>query len=235
MRRRQAALTLAGAAAAIGFCVVALLTIDLPGDAALPREALTAVRDKTGVSNLVAALLLDVRLYDTLFELFVFSMAVLGVRSFLKDSAGPAVREPLAESHVVRHAAYVLFPAVALLAAYLAVFGHVAPGGGFGGGAVAATGFLLVCVALGVEVLASRIRDGVLEWIEGLSMLGVLAFAVLPGAAWGELLSNPLGGGRPGGLASGGAIPALNLLIACKVFAGAWAVTYHFVRHRGEV
>jgi multicomponent Na+:H+ antiporter subunit B len=189
----------------------------------------------TGAANRVAALVLDVRLYDTLFELFAFSMAVLGVRLFLRRSAGTAVDEPLAESHVVQRAAHVLFPPVLVLGMYFAAFGHLSPGGGFGGGAVAATGLLLVFVALGAQLLARRFRDTALERIEGVVLLLIVLVAVAP-IAWGRpLLANLLPAGTAGTLRSGGMIPWYSGLVAIKVFAGAWAVVHFFVRHRGEV
>lgn len=223
----------AGALASAGFAAVLLLSI---GRGEAGGETAEVIRlTATGAANRVAAIVLDIRLYDTLFELFAFSVAVLGVRRFLRRTAGPAVEESLVESHVVRRAAYVLLPPMLVLGAYLACFGHLSPGGGFGGGAVAATGVLLVSVALGADLLAQRFRDERLERLEAVVLVVLLIIALIP-AAWSRpLLANLLPPGQPGSLLSAGTIPIYSVLIALKVFAGAWAVVHFFVRHRGEV
>jgi multicomponent Na+:H+ antiporter subunit B len=222
-----------GALACAGFTAVVLLSIGR-GEAGGETAPFLRVA-ATGAANRVASIVLDIRLYDTLFELFAFSVAVLGVRRFLRRTSGPAAEETLVESHVVRRAAHILFPPMLVLGAYLACFGHLSPGGGFGGGAVAATGVLLVSVALGADVLAQRFRDERLERLEGAVLMVLLLIALCP-VAWSRpLLSNLLAPGRPGSLLSAGTIPIYSVLVAIKVFAGAWAVVHFFVRHRGEV
>ncbi|UCF09427.1 MAG: hypothetical protein JSW65_05005 [Candidatus Bipolaricaulota bacterium] len=220
--------------AAAAFCAVVLLRFGGGGETAAEAVRAIALTEATGAANRVAAVVLDVRLYDTLFELFAFAMAVLGVRLFLRTSR-VASAETIAESHVVRRAAQVLLPPALLLGIYLAIFGHLSPGGGFSGGAVAATGLLLVTVALGADALARRFRDCWLERLEGLVLVVILVLVLLPITWAAPVASNALPPGRPGRLPSGGLIPIYSLLISLKVFAGAWAVIHYFVRHRGEV
>ncbi len=200
----------------------------------------------TGASNSVCSVVLGARLLDTLFEVLVFSVAVLGVRWMLeRGGSDPSTGEPhsrsvpvsvpeIAESDVVRRSAYLLFPPVTLLGIYLAVFGHLSPGGGFGGGAVAASGLLLVAVAVGAQTVARRFHEEALarlEWGVVVLILGLALTSLLVGAPRSGLLP----AGVPGELTGGGWLLVYNLLIAIKVFLGGWAIIHLFIEHRGEI
>jgi multicomponent Na+:H+ antiporter subunit B len=234
MRVWQSWRVIAAALVAASFCAVVLLFIGVGEEPEADAARAIAVTAVPGATNRVAAVVLDVRLYDTLFELFAFAMAVLGVRLFLRPSR-PVTAEAITESHILRRAALVLLPPVLLLGAYLALFGHVSPGGGFSGGAVAATGLLLVAVALGADALARRFRDRQAEMLEGVALAVILGLVLLPLVWGGAVALNFLPAGTPGRIASAGTIPLYSVLIAVKVFAGAWAVIHYFIRHRGEI
>lgn len=220
--------------AAMAFCAVVLAFFGQGGETVSEAARTIAVTAESGAANRVSAIVMDIRLYDTLFELFAFTMAVLGVRLFLRPSR-PVAGEAIPESPILRRAALVLLPPVLLMGAYLAVFGHLSPGGGFSGGAVAATGLLLVVVALGADALARRFDDRWMERLEG-SLLGLLLVLVLLPLAWrAPVAVNFLPAGEMGTLFSAGTIPVYSVLIAVKVCAGAWAVIHYFIRHRGEI
>ena len=187
--------------------------------------------------NLVSAIYLNYRLYDTLFEILVFSVAVLGVRFYLvgrgRDKAEAI--EHIPESQVVRTSADLLFPLILLLGIYLALFGHLAPGGGFSGGVVASSGLLLCAVALGADAVAHRFHEPAFERLEWVILLAILFLAVFPIALRHVPLSDLLPQGRAGSMLSGGSILFYNVLIGLKVFIGTWVVIQYFLRHRGEI
>ena len=96
--------------------------------------------DRSGVSNPVTAVLLNFRGYDTLLEMVVLLLALLGVWSM----AGRGVREPQPDP-VLGTLSGLLVPLLILVAAYLLWVGAHAPGGAFQAGAVlAAAGVLLL-------------------------------------------------------------------------------------------
>ena len=213
---------------------------------AVATERVRELIASTGASNSVCSIVLGARLLDTLFEVLVFSVAVLGVRWMLeRGGPDPSAGEPrthsvlapvaeIAESDVVRRSAYLLFPPVTLLGIYLAVFGHLSPGGGFGGGAVAASGLLLVAVAVGAQTVARRFHEQALarlEWGVVAVILGIALVSSLLGAPKSGLLP----AGVPGELTGGGWLLVYNLLIAIKVFLGGWAIIHLFIEHRGEI
>ncbi|MBV8972854.1 MAG: hypothetical protein JO290_11240, partial [Sphingomonadaceae bacterium] len=111
------------------------------------------IPDARGVSNMVAAVNFDVRGIDTVGEEAMLVAAIVGAVVLLRGSRGEgttdrAVRvpgralEPRADATalVCRIGAVVTL----VFGLYMALHGTVTPGGGFQGGAVVASGLLLV-------------------------------------------------------------------------------------------
>jgi len=220
-----------------GFCTLVFLTSGYQGPrGSADNPYLAAGASETGAVNLVTGIYLNYRLYDSLFELLIFSIAVLGVRFYLNtdESKKPSV-ERVAESPVVRIAADLLFGPIIMIGLYLIVFGHLSPGGGFSGGAVGGTGLLLCATALGAEVVARRFHEQIIEQIEWAILLAILLFAIDPVFFGYTPLTDLIGPGEAGTLFSGGTIPIHNVLIGVKVFIGTWVIIYSFIRHRGEI
>lgn len=99
---------------------------------------------ESGVSNQVTAVLLNFRSFDTLLELAVLLLAVIGVWSL-----GRAATHPLPPAGpVLLTLVRGLMPLAILIAGYLVWIGDRAPGGAFQGGAVlGAAGIMLALVA----------------------------------------------------------------------------------------
>jgi len=220
-----------------GFCALLLLTSGYDGArGSTGNPYLSAGASETGAVNLVSGIYLNYRLYDSLFELLIFSIAVLGVRFYLNadESKKPSVVK-IAESPVVRISADLLFGPIIMIGLYLIVFGHLSPGGGFSGGAVGGSGLLLCAAALGAEVVARRFHEQIIEQIEWGILLVILMFVIAPVLLGRMPLTDLLPPGQEGTLLSGGTIPVHNVLIGIKVFIGTWVIIYSFIRHRGEI
>lgn len=152
--------------AALGWSVLSI-SVEPEG---LTAPALTRLAE-SGVSNPVTAVLLNYRGYDTLLELAVLLLAVVGVWSLREgDLSSPDIKDRPLLTSLLR----LLLPMLVLAAGYLLWVGAFAPGGAFQGGAL--LGGALVLVILGG--LASRIvqRERLLRF--GL-VLGVLVFAAV--------------------------------------------------------
>ena len=107
----------------------------LPG---LVSEQLEA----SGVSHPVTAVLLNFRAWDTLLELVVLLLAVLGVRQLRPASGTAPAVWPLLQAW-----SHILAPLAIILAGYLLWRGSSAPGGAFQAGALLAAGIVVLRLA----------------------------------------------------------------------------------------
>jgi multicomponent Na+:H+ antiporter subunit B len=167
----------------------------------------------------------DFRGIDTLGEEFILFAAAVGVLALLRIqraeeevAAEPAgSRRPTAESATVRSVATALAAPVLVLGADLVAHGHLTPGGGFQGGVVLMTAFLLVYLA------GSHLRFGATGPLAGMEIAegtGAAGFAVIGLGGMvlaGAFLENFLGFGTVGSLVSGGVIPLLNIAVGLEV------------------
>lgn len=224
-------------AVAIVVAFAGLVILVVVNNAANPEDSqLYLARElaETGASNRVAGIYLNYRLLDTLLEVLVFSVAVLGVRHYLRKSDQVDLPD-LPESEVVRTAVSFLSPLALLLCMFFAVFGHISPGGGFAAGVIAASALLYVAIAHGMEATEAKLNPVRLAMIEEGILLGLLFFVLAPIVTGRAPLTDLLPKGEPGQLISAGSIPIYNLLIMAKVFLGSWLVIAAFAQHRGEL
>jgi len=115
--------------------------LSLPDQAVGLSEQVRANMETSGVSNLVTAVLLNFRGYDTLLEMGVLLVALLGVWSLGAAAAHRRVDPEPVLSFLVGW----LVPMMLLMAGYLLWVGAAAPGGAFQAGSVlAAAGILLL-------------------------------------------------------------------------------------------
>lgn len=172
------------------------------------------------VENAVAAIVLGMRLWDTLFEVLVYALAMVGVRFFLGGMGWREGFAPLAETPLLRRSADLLFGPILVFALYVAVSGHIGPGGGFPAGIILGSGILLLALAKGMERVSAELYE---PRLEGLEYVAVSATLLLAGVV---LIV---------GVRSSAAFVAGNLLIAVEVAIGAWVVLHRFALARGEV
>ena len=120
---------------------------------------------------------------------------------------------------IVRCTARIVVGFIAVFGIYIAMTGHLSPGGGFSGGVILAAAVLLIVLAFGREGSAKLITEDRWHlWDAG----GAMAFLLVAmfGYFAGSFFFNFIHIGRPGRLLSGGAIPVSNLAVAVKVAAG---------------
>lgn len=144
-------------------------------------------------------------------------------------------------SVVVRTIARILVPVALLFGGYVILHGHLTPGGGFQGGAVAASAVALLLVAFGTSAVKGlKSPFSVLEDLGGVAfvVLGFLGigytffFNVLAGS--GGLFGAPVAPGpNPGYLNTGGTLPLMNWAVGFKVIGGLGAVVVLFALFGG--
>lgn len=152
----------------------------------LPAEV-TANLDASGVQHPVTAVLLNFRGYDTLLEVAVLLLALLGVFALAHPAPGPT-HQPAPAHPVLQALARLLAPLMVLVAGYLLWAGAHAPGGAFQAGAVLAAGGVLLRLA---GILPAWAKPGRL--LRGGLALGLLVFLAVAAAALlqGRLLQYP--------------------------------------------
>lgn len=184
------------------------------------------VVQETGVPNAVSGIIFRNRLYDTLFEVVVFSIAVMGVR-FLLSNEQPSNRIRAFTDHPSVVLAQLGATVAALVSVELAIRGHLSPGGGFAAGVAGGTALGLVTITSSLPRMDALYQRWHAAIVEKVSVLIVVVLAAL------MLIGVELPQGELGTLNSGGWIPLLNVLVALKVTLGSWAAVLLFIRYRG--
>lgn len=134
--------------AALGLAL-ALAMLQLPPPKVHLAEFVDAHLGSSGVAHPVTAVLLNFRGYDTLLEIAVLLLALLGVLSTTGDDPSHGLRVSGSPQPVLQSVARLLAPLMVLVAGYLLWAGSHRPGGAFQAGAVlAAAGVLLYLAGL---------------------------------------------------------------------------------------
>lgn len=171
--------------------------------------------NETGAANLVTAVLVTYRGLDTLGEVTIL-FTVAAIIAFFMKASKQEIHPRRRVTEILTTAARILVPGTMLLGAYIFINGHLTPGGGFQGGAVIASGFVLMLLAFPEANLSHK----TITWVESISgfsfvLLGLLGIFL----AGGFLDTSFLPLGQFGSLLSAGAIPLIYIFIGLKVGA----------------
>lgn len=185
----------------------------------LADQYLTLVPRELGAPNVVTGILITYRGFDTLGEVAVLFMVAAGVGVLLGGSDAGSIEDadkPRQPSELVGNGAEIILPLIFLFGAYVIKNGHLSAGGGFQGGAVVASGTMLLMLALPATRLNHAFL-GVTESTAGVVYvtIGILGLVFAAGFLDSRIL--PLG--EFGTLVSAGAIPVISALLGVKVGA----------------
>ncbi|MGD1700779.1 Na(+)/H(+) antiporter subunit B [Dapis sp. BLCC M229] len=180
----------------------------------------------SGVANVVSGIIFRNRLYDTIFEVVVFTISILGVRFLLANEQPTETVYQFSDrpSIVLARLGATIS---ALVSIELAIRGHLSPGGGFAAGVAGGTAIGLIAITSSSEQMEKIYKKWNAATWEKISVLIFIVLAAI------TLMGGELPQGELGGLVSGGIIPILNILVALKVALGSWAVILLFIRYRG--
>ncbi len=132
-------------------------------------------------------------------------------------------------SRIVKATANLLFPFILVFGFYIIIHGHLTPGGGFQGGAVAATGFILMLVAFSPETIKKHFSTDSMKYTEAFGLLLFIVTAFIAIALGSTFFFNWLASGgiifgeavaygtNPGILNSAGTIPLMNIAVGIEV------------------
>ncbi|BAY94429.1 CPA3 family monovalent cation:proton [Tolypothrix sp. PCC 7601] len=179
-----------------------------------------------GIPNAVTVIILRNRLYDTIFEVIVFTIAIMGAYYLLANE-----RPSCAIYNFTDKPSIVLArlgaTITSLVSIELAIRGHLTPGGGFAAGVAGGTAIGLIAITSSPEWMQAIYQRWHAAIWEKVSVLIFIVLAVI------TLSGYELPHGEMGALFSGGIIPILNILVAIKVALGSWAAILVFIRYRG--
>jgi multicomponent Na+:H+ antiporter subunit B len=187
----------------------------------LAHSYLTRTPSELGSANVITGILITYRGFDTLGEVAVLFMAAAGIGILLaaakgQSGSGEKTDPGRPPSEFLRRGGDIILPLIFLFGAYVVMNGHISAGGGFQGGAVLASGAVLLVVAYPETVIA----QGALSITESLAgalyvLTGIFGLIL----AGGFLDSRFLPAGNIGDVFSAGAIPIISILLGIKVGA----------------
>jgi multicomponent Na+:H+ antiporter subunit B len=184
---------------------------------------------QTNATGVVSAVNFDYRGFDTVGEEFILFVAATGVATVLRHLRGEREREARDEaadrnvpptSEAVRMTALILTGSVLVMGWYLASHAQTSPSGGFQGGVVLATAFILVYLA-GQFLAFERISPvDITDAVEAVGAGGFAAVGISAVFMGLSYLTNVLPLGTiPGAVSSSGTIALISFFVGLEVGA----------------
>ena len=180
----------------------------------------------TEIPNTVTSVILGTRLFDTIGEVTVFTLAGLGVKILLHDEESEKKLLGIKDTTIIQ-----LLDLSALLCAFLAIElairGHLTPGGGFASGVSGATAITLLMITGRLQKLENYYFKYNAIAIE---KFAVVVFIIVSLFSFISILDPSIISIRvPQKLL----IPVLNIICAFKVTFGTWSIIRLFILKRG--
>ena len=180
----------------------------------------------TQIPNTVTSVILGTRLFDTIGEVTVFTLAGLGVKILLHDEESEKKLLGIKDTTIIQ-----LLDLSALLCAFLAIElairGHLTPGGGFASGVSGATAITLLMITGRLQKLENYYFKYNAIAIE---KFAVVVFIIVSLFSFISILDPSIISIRvPQKLL----IPVLNIICAFKVTFGTWSIIRLFILKRG--
>ncbi len=186
---------------------------------------------ETGATNIVTSVVLNYRGFDTLGEVTVLFIAALGLGAVLYRRGKRKTRKGLEPaSLILSTGCRFLFPLILLFGGYIFIHGHLTPGGGFQGGAIIASAYLLIY--LGCR--GGRINKRAFNAIESLGGLTFVVIGLLGLVVGGYFLLNFFPLGRANFLFSAGIIPIIYVAIGFKVGSELAGIVDNLMEETGD-
>jgi len=168
---------------------------------------------ETGATNIVTSVVVNYRGFDTLGEVTVLFIAAIGLGAVLTAGGREKMRKTEPASMVLYTGCRLLFPLILIFGSFIFIHGHLTPGGGFQGGAIIASGFLLIYLGCRERRISQRAS----KVVESLGGLIFVVIGLLGLAFGGYFLLNFLPKGTANTLFSAGIIPIIYIAVGFKV------------------
>jgi multicomponent Na+:H+ antiporter subunit B len=193
--------------------------------------------EETGAVNIVTAIVLDYRAFDTLGESLVLLMALAAVMLLLCEDEAAfnrrfAERTPFEpeKNPIFQVSAQILIPSLLMFGIYVILNGHLSPGGGFSGGAIIGAAAILYKLAFGLTHIRRLLPS---QKLLQLMVFALFFYGLAKGYvffAGGNHLPEIIPLGQAGSIFSGGLIVPLNIAIGTVVAGTVYGVFALFNR-----
>lgn len=184
---------------------------------------------ETGSRNLVTAILLDYRLFDSLFEAGILLIAVSGIiwisKHDIEEKNAQFMYDKYKTPDLFVTFSRLVYPLMLTFGFYVIVNGHISPGGGFQGGAIVASAILILYYIDHDK----ETNIGLIVTVEKFLYIAILLFASLSIFTRGTFFTNVF---PPTSSPDVQAIylVVLNIMIGFKVALGLWAIFTAFLK-----
>jgi multicomponent Na+:H+ antiporter subunit B len=214
--------------------IVSMMTILLLGillnvevtSTTLGSELLSMNESSTQSANAVTSVVTYFRGLDTLGEVTILFLSIFGIGLGL-DKLEEKENIFSYDNTLLKIGVKILFPLIVLFGLYIIIHGHLSPGGGFQGGVIIASGFLLMFLAKNNEF---KLNHKVTAITEALSGAGFIVLGILGLLVANRFLGNFLPLGTVGDLFSGGVIPLIYIFVGIKVSAEITVLVEYYIR-----
>ena len=176
---------------------------------------------ENGAINIVTAIVADYRMLDTFGEILVLFAASAGVSLLMVERKREKAKEA---SEIVKTAVPIIMLFALVTGFYIISHGHLTPGGGFPGGAVIASAFILQFLAF-----QKSSRNKAFRILESLAGISLLAMGLIGLYLEGSLFANFLPTGPLGATVSATGIMIVYALIGIKVAAELSSISADFI------
>ncbi len=197
-----------------------------PLSGSLGSELLAINQTTTQSANAVTSVVTYFRGLDTLGEVTILFLSIFGIGLGIERLQE---KENIFsyDNALLKIGADMLFPLIILFGLYIIIHGHLSPGGGFQGGVVIASGFLLMFLAKNNEF---KLNHKMTTLVEALSGAGFVLVGILGLLLVDRFFGNFLPLGTLGKLWSGGVIPLIYIFVGLKVSAEISTLVEYFIR-----
>lgn len=195
-------------------------------------EVLLDINMQTATANAVTTVVTFFRAVDTLGEVAVLFLATTGITLMLSSSQRIYQKIIKQESFILNTASKLLLSVIILFGVYVIVHGHLSPGGGFQGGVIIASAFLLLFLANP----NTNLKHNILAFAESISGTTFILVAIIGlfklNILFGNFLPHPVS--QIGDLVSAGIIPIIYVLVGIKVGSEMTVIIEHFIKQDVE-
>jgi len=198
----------------------------------LGMELLKINESTTQSANAVTSVVTYFRGLDTLGEVTILFLAIFGISLGIDRSRPSKILNIFEEDNfLLKFGMKIIFPLIILFGFYIILHGHLSPGGGFQGGVIIASGFLLMFLA---KENNFNLNHKILTIFESFSGVGFVLFGVLGFVLVNNFLGNFLPLGVLGNFFSGGVISIIYVFVGIKVASEITVLVEYFMKIKDE-